>query len=143
MNILGGQTKTTILIIESHKMFLEFTVGSAVQLGQPVALNTDGTIRPWVAADGRVKHIGYAYNSGYATNLVTVYMRAYHLQYAVSLGIVTAGPATCTGYSSTEVGTTGISGYNIYGNTTDPLLQQGWILSPASGANQLIRVALG
>lgn len=141
-NTIGGQSKTTFLNTESHKLSLEFTANAAVKSGQPVKLTNDGKVTPWAKTDDIKLCIGYAYQSADADENVTVMTRGYIVLMAVSSGSnLNAGPVAYAGYdNSTDLGG-GRIGYSQYG-AVGADSQNGWALDAAASAGTLIRVLL-
>lgn len=114
---VGGRTLQAVIYkSESHKLHQAFPVknGDTVVQGQPVKLNTDGTISPYIGAEGEVylgiavnysKYPAYpAYPATAAGVEVTVMMEGF----AVIHGIAKA-KITKTGYVQTD-GTLDASG---------------------------------
>jgi hypothetical protein len=134
---LGDKSKTVFLKgVESHKIHHEFEVatGVAVKVAQPVKLNNDGLVVPAAAGDGDAI-IGYSIHDGAAGELVTVAMRAYVIVYAMTSEAVNAGPVEYGGVGTED------PEYMLYVNV-DTGSQVGWALDKATGADELIRVAL-
>ena len=139
MNILGGSAKTTFLAIEANKISQEFTAGAALKIGQPVKLDADGDVIPWAKADGRHKLVGYCYSDAANGDLVTVFTRGFMVQFALSNAACPAGIATWEAHDDvTEID--GNSGYNKYGPAAADADTCGWNMTPAAGADELIRV---
>lgn len=114
---VGGRTPQAVIYkSESHKLHQAFPVkdGDTIVQGQPVKLNTDGTISPYTGAEGEVylgiavnysKYPAYpAYPATAAGVEVTVMMEGF----AVIHGIAKDG-ITTTGYVQTD-GTLDASG---------------------------------
>lgn len=137
LTAMGGKSKTVFLKgVESHKIHHEFEVatGSTVKVGQPVKLNNDGLVVAAAAGDGDVI-LGYSIHDGAAGEMVTVAMRAYTIVYAMTSAAVNAGAVEYGGVSTEG------PVYMLYANVTTGS-QVGWALDKATGADELIRVAL-
>lgn len=140
---LGGVSKTTFLATEEDKIAIEFTTAAAVKMGQPVKLTNAGLVTPWAKTDLQHLCLGFCAMDAASGGLVTVYLRAFAVIYAISAGAANCGPATYNGYDSTDADTSvGAIGYSQYGAATDVTDAIGWILDQAAGANALMRVAL-
>lgn len=154
---LGKNSKTTILAIEDGKLSLEFevTTGQTVYEGMPVKLTADGKITPWVKTDAITKLIGHVYGgpvvgntpaSWVAGDLVTVFMRAHLLIYALSAAAVDCDtPVTQSSYDTS----TAVDGGELNGTTGFNKVEQaasntpmGWALDQADAADELIKVAM-
>ena len=122
--LFGADTKTKILKSESHKLFNEFEVvaGTNLKKGQPVTLETAGTIDEAVTGTARFSVIGYAMQDADAGELVTVMLKAYAIVFMeCATASLVAGPVkihsngynTVTGY--TEVDDDTVTAANIIG----------------------------
>ena len=141
----GDKTKTVFLNeAESHKLHLAFTAAAQIKKGQPVKLDADGNIEPVIAPltnSSKDEIIGYSIMDGNEDDEVTVAMRAYAVVFAMSGESLTPGPAAYTGVSSTD------SFYTEYVAAEEVaevggFVMNGFALDEATGANELIRVAL-
>lgn len=139
---LGGASKTTVLAEEEFKVRVEFTVNATINKGQLAKLNAAGQVLPWTAADLQHTCIGYADSTEAAGALVTIVTRAYAILYAISTGATNAGIGMQTGYDSADAETSlnGAIGFNEWGAAADVTNTVGWIIDPATAANQLMRV---
>ena len=122
---VGGRTPQAVIYkSESHKLHQAFPVkdGDTIVQGQPVKLNTDGTISPYTGAEGEV-YLGIAVNyskyPAYPATAAGVEVTVMMEGFAVIHGIAKAD-ITTTGYVQTD-GTLDASG--TYPN-----------FSPSSGA---------
>jgi len=110
MTKFGDRTPSVIVFkSESHKLAHSFPVksGETVKKGQPVVLNTDGTIQGFKNGDALNKIIGYAINDSatpayqaskqYGAVEVTVSVSGQAIINAVAGVELTAGPVKPTG----------------------------------------------
>lgn len=140
---LGGASKTTVLAEEEDKIRIEFTANANVKRGMLVKLTAAGQVTPWAAADLQHLCIGYCDSDQLATALVTVVMRAYSIIYGLSTAAANAGIGKQTAYDSADADATfGAIGYNNWAAATDVTDTVGWIIDPATAANQLMRIAI-
>lgn len=153
----GEVTKTLFLKgIEMHKLHHEFEVGegSVVKKGQPVVLNSDGTVKPAAVKEPRRNIIGYSIHNGEEEEYVTVGMKAFGIVWATPKAPLEAGPVaydgmapvipattppTTTMYSSFVAASTFVTDPDT-ANVEDDMV--GWALDEAVSANDLIRVAI-
>lgn len=110
---VGGRTPQAVIYkSESHKLHQAFPVkdGDTLVQGQPVKLNTDGTISPYTGGSGEV-YLGIAVNyskyPAYPATAVGVEVTVMMEGFAVIHGIATE--ITKTGYVQTD-GTLDASG---------------------------------
>lgn len=110
---VGGRTPQAVIYkSESHKLHQAFPVkdGDTIVQGQPVKLNTDGTISPYTGAEGEV-YLGIAVNyskyPAYPATAAGVEVTVMMEGFAVIHGI--AAKITKTGYVQTD-GTLDASG---------------------------------
>lgn len=99
---VGGQTLQAVIYkSESHKLHQAFPVkdGDTVVQGQPVKLNTDGTISPYTGAEGEV-YLGIAVN--YSKYPAYPAMAAW-----VEVTVIMEGFAVIHGIAKAEITTTG------------------------------------
>lgn len=111
---VGGRTQQAVIYKnESHKLHQAFPVkdGDTIVQGQPVKLNTDGTISPYTGAKGEV-YLGIAVNyskyPAYPTTAAGVEVTVMMEGFAVIHGIAKVN-ITTTGYIQTD-GTLDASG---------------------------------
>lgn len=111
---VGGRTPQAVIYkSESHKLHQAFPVkdGDTIVQGQPVKLNTDGTISPYTGAEGEV-YLGIAVNyskyPAYPATAAGVEVTVMMEGFAVIHGIAKA-EITTTGYVQTD-GTLDTSG---------------------------------
>lgn len=111
---VGGRTPQAVIYkSESHKLHQVFPVkdGDTIVHGQPVKLNTDGTISPYTGAEGEV-YLGIAVNyskyPAYPAMAAWVEVTVMMEGFAVIHGIAKA-KITTTGYVQTD-GTLDASG---------------------------------
>lgn len=111
---VGGRTLQAVIYkSESHKLHQTFPVkdGDTIVHGQPVKLNTDGTISPYTGVEGEV-YLGIAVNyskyPAYPAMAARVEVTVMMEGFAVIHGIAKAG-ITETGYVQTD-GTLDASG---------------------------------
>lgn len=99
---VGGRTPQAVIYkSESHKLHQAFPVkdGDTIVQGQPVKLNTDGTISPYIGAEGEV-YLGIAVNySKYPAYPATAA--------GVEVTVMMEGFAVIHGIAKTEITTTG------------------------------------
>ena len=127
--VAAGATQTTILAV---------TGTNFIYKGQPVQLETDGTVRPLVAGDYRYKSIGIAMHDGLDAELVTVMMKAFVIVFMESAtDTLVAGPVKihANGYNAT----TGYLEVDDASVTTANML--GWALDDGDDGD-VIRVAI-
>lgn len=103
---VGGRTPQAVIYkSESHKLHQAFPVkdGNTIVQGQPVKLNTDGTISPYTGAEGEV-YLGIAVNyskyPAYPATAVGVEVTVMMEGFAVIHGIAKAD--ITTGYVQTD-----------------------------------------
>lgn len=138
--------RAAIFKSESHKLHQAFPVkeGESVIQGQPVVLNTDGTIQGFKSTNAVKNIIGWAatdsINPAYKESKqhgpieVTVMVRGYAIIWGVSKAALTTGPVKPTGSKDAE---------NIYAEyeadsaTADPIAYN---LTPASAAGDLVQI---
>lgn len=136
--LFGTDTKTKILKSESHKLFHEFEVvaGTNIKKGNPVVLETVGTID--IAADGATpdKIIGIAMQDADAGELVTVMMRGHAIIFCEwKAAASNAGPISFDAYNGT-------SGYNeVDDDSVTWANMWGWALDDG-GDGDITRVVL-
>ena len=115
---------------------------NAIYKGMPVKLHTDGTIRPYVAADGRQKIIGYSMHDGVGGELVTIHTRGIGVIWAKSNGAQDAGPVKFSSFDTSYAVENNIEGKSKYATATAGNDDEGWAFDAATGAGEDIRVAL-
>ena len=138
--------RAAIFKSESHKLHQAFPVkeGESVIQGQPVVLNTDGTIQGFKSTDAVKNIIGWAatdsINPAYKESKqhgpieVTVMVRGYAIIWGVSKNALTTGPVKPTGLKDAE---------NIYAEyeadsaTAAPIAYN---LTPAAEAGDLVQI---
>lgn len=138
---LGVITPPAIfLTVEIHKLHLAFKVGTDVKAGQPVKLNSDGTIAPIVAGtDSRDLMIGIALRDTPAVDLsgglqpeATIIMRGYATLQAISGAAVVIGPVKYSGYDATNLrvkfATATVGTDDVYGHCLDGAAGTGTII---------------
>ena len=136
--LFGVDTKTIFLKSESHKLFEEFEVvaGTDVKKGQPLVLETVGTVD--VAADGDTPDliIGVAMQDTDAGELVTCMMRGYAIIFCEwKAASSVAGAVTYDAYNAT-------TGYNeVDDDTVSWANMWGWALDDG-GDGDVTRVVL-
>lgn len=130
------KARTIFLKHESHKLHQEFEASDDIEVGQPVKLHTDGTIRAYTAADnGTTPIVGYALHKAVSGQLVTVVAKAHLVLYVVSnAAIASTGMGR---YDSLFTGTSGEK-YNKV-QTATIANYEGWILDTASAADKVVR----
>ena len=124
--LFGQDTSTIFLKSESHKLFQEFEVvaGTDIKRGQPLVLETVGTVDLAADGDGPNLIIGVAMQDADAGELVTCMMRGYAIIFcewkaaSSNAGAVTydAYNAT-TGYVEVDDDTVGVT--NMWGWALD------------------------
>lgn len=139
MVLAGDQTAQALFLnIESHKLMLGFPSSAPLKRGQPVKLGTDGRVAPLGASDAAYLCIGHSiHNYPGVMDEVTIVMRAHMVITAISSGAVNAGPAKWA-----AMGTGDYVERSVYVAAADAATTQGYILTPATGANEEIEVAL-
>ena len=136
--LFGADTKTIFHKSESHKLFEEFEVvaGTDIKRGQPVVLETVGTVD--IAADGDTPDliIGVAMQDADAGELVTVMLRGYAIIFCEwKAAASVAGAVTFDAYNA-------VSGYNeVDDDTVTWANMWGWALD-AGGDGEITRVVL-
>lgn len=160
---LGKTSKTTFLLVQDHKLAIEFEVntGQTLYPGQPVKLTDTGKITLWAPADTIIRLIGYVYGAAKSENstpsfaageLVTVLTRGYAMIYALSgADDQVAGPVAYSTYDTSTIpdeGTgssehemAGNSGYSVYVTNTTATQANGWALD-AGDEDAIIQVLL-
>lgn len=138
--------RAAIFKSESHKLHQAFPVkeGESVIQGQPVVLNTDGTIRGFKSTDAVKNIIGWAatdsINPAYKESKqhgpieVTVMVRGYAIIWGVSKGALTTGPVKPTGLKDTD---NIYAEYDADSTTAAPIAYN---LTPASAAGDLVQI---
>ena len=138
--------RAAIFKSESHKLHQAFPVkkGESVIQGQPVVLNTDGTIQGFKSTDAVKNIIGWAatdsINPAYKENKqygpieVTVMVRGYAIIWGVSKAALTTGPVKPTG--AKDVDNT-YAEYEADSATAAPIAYN---LTPASAAGDLVQI---
>lgn len=142
---LGNPSKTTILQYEEEKLAVEFTASGAIRKGVPVKLvAATGKVIEWAKTDLQHLCIGIALSTQADGDLITIVTRGYAMVWGIAAaGTTNAGPATYNGYDTTNADTDkGLLGYSKYGAATDSTDAIAWILDPASGVGQLMRVVI-
>jgi len=111
---------------------------NTIYKGQPVQLQSDGTIEPVVNGDYAYKNIGIAMHDGTGGELVTVMMKGFAIVFMESAtDSLVAGPVTVHsgGYNTT-------SGYmQVDDASVDQENQLGWALDPGDDGD-VIRVVI-
>lgn len=138
--------RAAIFKSESHKLHQAFPVkkGESVLQGQPVVLNTDGTIQGFKTGDEVKNVIGWAVTDSkypaYGENRqhgpidVTVMVRGYAIVWGVSKAAVSAGPIKPTGGMDEDKL---YAEYETDADSTSPIAIN---LTPASAAGELIQI---
>lgn len=137
--------RAAIFKSESHKLHQAFPVkeGESVIQGQPVVLNTDGTIQGFKSTDAVKNIIGWAatdsINPAYKESKqhgpieVTVMVRGYAIIWGVSKAALTTGPVKPTGAKSDNT----YAEYEADSTTAAPIAYN---LTPASSAGDLVQI---
>lgn len=138
--------RAAIFKSESHKLHQAFPVkeGESVIQGQPVVLNTDGTIQGFKPTDAVKNIIGWAatdsINPAYKESKqhgpieVTVMVRGYAIIWGVSKGTLTTGPVKPTGLKDAD---NTYAEYDADSTTAAPIAYN---LTPASAAGDLVQI---
>lgn len=138
--------RAAIFKSESHKLHQAFPVkaGESVIQGQPVVLNTDGTIQGFKSTDAVKNIIGWAVtdsiNPAYKESKqqgsieVTVMVRGYAIIWGVSKGILTTGPVKPTGLKDDD---NTYAEYEADSTTAAPIAYN---LTPASATGDLVQI---
>lgn len=138
--------RAAIFKSESHKLHQAFPVkeGESVIQGQPVVLNTDGTIQGFKSTDAVKNIIGWAatdsINPAYKESKqhgpieVTVMVRGYAIIWGVSKAALTTGPVKPTGSKDAE---NIYAEYEVDSVTVAPIAYN---LTPASAAGDLVQI---
>ena len=139
--LFGTDTKTIILKQESHKLFQEFEVETAVSVkkGMPVYITGDGQVSPNLVTTTTQQTIGISMHDGEAGELVTVMMKAYAIIFAEceTAGLV-AGPVS----NGTTDPYNAVTGYVLIDDAVvTSATQLGWALE-GGGDGDIVRVAL-
>lgn len=139
MTKVGVPTSQTVIYkSESHKLHQAFVfkTGDTIIQGQPVMLNENGTISPYVDNANTV-YLGIAVTNSqfpaYPGDEVTVMVSAFAVVYGISTATVTCGfvtPGAPAEYSQ----------YVKYTNTIDKAESNFIAITPASEAGELIQV---
>jgi len=136
--LFGADTSTIFLKSESHKLFQEFEVvaGTDVKRGQPLVLETVGTVDVAATNDTPDLIIGVAMQDADAGELVTVMMRAYAIIFCEwKADTSLAGPVIYETFNAT-------TGYNEVDDTSpDTTNMFGWALDNGDDG-EITRVAL-
>lgn len=137
MAIVGVKTPQAVIYkSESHKLHQAFTVkqGDTIIQGQPVMLNADGTISPYV---GTGIYLGIAITDSvypaYPGNEVTVMVQGFAVVYGVATAAVTAGYVTPSAPDEDSL-------YTKYANTTASAASNFIALNTADADGDLIQV---
>ena len=143
---VGYNTPRAIFKSESHKLHQAFPVkkGESVIQGQPVVLNTDGTIQGFKSTDAVKNIIGWAatnsINPAYEESKqhgpleVTVMVRGYAIIWGVSKAALTTGPVKPTGAKDAD---NTYAEYEADSATAAPIAYN---LTPASTAGDLVQI---
>jgi len=99
-NIIGNTTKTLFIVTESHKLGVAFKAAAAIKAAQPVKLNGDGDIIPFVAADSAHLCIGYAIKDAAIGVDVTVTTKGFQVITAQAKESLVAGPVKYDAYDA-------------------------------------------
>lgn len=138
--------RAAIFKSESHKLHQAFPVkeGESVIQGQPVVLNTDGTIQGFKSTDAVNNIIGWAatdsINPAYKESKqhgpieVTVMVRGYAIIWGVSKTALTTGPVKPTGAKDSD---NTYAEYEADSTTAAPIAYN---LTPASSAGDLVQI---
>lgn len=138
--------RAAIFKSESHKLHQAFPVkeGESVIQGQPVVLNTDGTIQGFKSTDAVKNIIGWAatdsINPAYKESKqhgpieVTVMVRGYAIIWGVSKGALTTGPVKPTGSKDAD---NTYAEYDADSATAAPIAYN---LTPATAAGDLVQI---
>lgn len=138
--------RAAIFKSESHKLHQAFPVkkGESVIQGQPVVLNTDGTIQGFKSTDAVKNIIGWAatdsINPAYKESKqhgpieVTVMVRGYAIIWGVSKAALTTGPVKPTGEKDSD---NTYAEYEADSTTAAPIAYN---LTPASSAGDLVQI---
>lgn len=139
--LVGEDSSTLILKSESHKLFQEFEVETAVAVkkGQMVYITGDGQVSPALIGTTTQQIIGISMHDGLAGELVTVMMKAYAIVFMeCETAALVAGPVR-VGTASPFNATTG---YNLIDDlSVDHADMIGWAIE-GGDAGDLVRVAL-
>lgn len=140
--------KAAIFKSESHKLHQAFPVkkGESVIQGQPVVLNTDGTIQGFKPTDAIKNIIGWAatdsINPAYEESKqhgpieVTVMVRGYAIIWGVSKAALATGPVKPTG-GKVKDSDSPYTEYEADSTTAAPIAYN---LTPASAAGDLVQI---
>lgn len=138
--------RAAIFKSESHKLHQAFPVkeGESVIQGQPVVLNTDGTIQGFKPTDAVKNIIGWAatdsINPAYKESNrhgpieVTVMVRGYAIIWGKSKAALTTGPVKPTGVKDSD---NTYTEYEADSTTAAPIAYN---LTPASSAGDLVQI---
>jgi len=142
MDTLGVPAKATVYKRGLDELQQQFVVktSSAVELGMPVKLTTDGKIEPLGGSDNYDSLcIGYSLHKAGSTEIATVQLRGELLVYGIATAALDAGPVKFGG--SVTNADNQPSGVDL-SFTTDASTsaQVGWSLDQVSDANDAIRV---
>lgn len=131
---------------ESHKLNQAFPIknGESVVQGQPVVLNTDGTIQGfkstddiknivgWATTDSKYPAYGESKQNGPIE--VTIMARGYAIVWGVAKGALDAGPVKPTGSLDSD----GLyAEYDADATTASPIAYN---LTPATAAGELVQI---
>lgn len=140
---LGSNSKTIFLKgPESHKLHHQFEVatGQSVKKGQPVILNTDGTVQVAAANQVAKNVIGVTIHDGGAGDLVTVAMKAYTIVWGTSAAALNAGPVKYVGVNGTDGDYMNYAAADAAADAYSDVV--GWALDQSAAADELVRIAL-
>ena len=142
---LGKNSKTTYLVADPGRPYIEFTAAATIKNGQPVKLANDGRVTPWAKTDALSLLIGHAYTQNLesvaADETVTIITRASAVIYGMSSAALNAGPITWSSYDSSTEDDGGNIGYNVY-EAAGANTAMGWLLDQTTGANEVARILL-
>lgn len=134
----GEVTRTLILKHESHKLHHEFEASEAIKKGQPVVLNSDGTVKPAGTAAAANTVVGYSMHTAReAGDLVTIMMKPFLIVFAQPNAALVAGPVAYDGQNTAEPDFASFAAVAAGAATA-----VGFALDEATAANDVIRVAL-
>lgn len=132
--------QTVIYKSESHKLHQAFVfkAGDTIIQGQPVMLNTDGTISPYLGA-AKTVYLGIAVTNSqfpaYPGDEVTVMVSAFAVVYGVATAKVDCGYVTPSAPAED-------SQYVGYTNTAEGAASEFIAITPAAAKDDLLQVLI-
>lgn len=141
-NTLGSKTDNIFLKgPDGHNIFMEWEVGTAVHIAQPVKFNENGNIEPAAGTDSDKAVIGYSIMNKKAGELCTVVTKYRTIVYGQATEAITEGDKLKLASSVYDETTNRIK-YAKLSEDDDENLCLGIALTSASASNDEIAIGL-